>query len=291
MLRGYGSPDGAPDGDAATLQELLQHGGWLLIDPRPVASEHPDTFEMPTDEERAQLGTGSLVKVMFRLADLADPVRDGLAAYGPDGRPQLAPTTERMWLIVLRREADLLVCVLDNAPYAAYSRLLPGATVHVPASHVIATGDAVRDLDGYLAELDRMDLLQPADAVMAAEDPSRWPSVREDQSEECRRAGVWPEPPWMFSSMIVAADLSGDRLPLKGARFDARPDRDDNGWVVFAGYESMDEVQDGPGFDVVSLQEAHRRHPGILRYLALPQGWGFTLTADGSQVHRVAVGE
>ena len=39
------------DHAAPSLDAVLAHGGWLLIDPRPVAAAHPDTFEMPTPEE------------------------------------------------------------------------------------------------------------------------------------------------------------------------------------------------------------------------------------------------
>lgn len=282
----------SPDGESATLTEVLDHGGWLLIDPRPVAAEHPDTFELPSGDDLGALGPGSGIKAMLRCADLADPVRDGLAAYGPDGRPQLALVTERMWLLVLGRDGDRLDCVLDNAPYAAYTRLVPGARISVPLTHVIDTAEGVGpdDLAAYLAESESVGLpLLAPEEVARPEDPTRWPTVRDDQSQECRRAGVWPEPPWMFSSMIVSADLAPDRFPLKGARFDAQPDRHDNGWVVFAGRDTMDEVQDGPGFEVVTLQEAHRRHPGILRYLALPEGWGFTVTPAGDEVHPVEI--
>ena len=129
----------SPDGESATLTEVLDHGGWLLIDPRPVAAEHPDTFELPSGDDLGALGPGSGIKAMLRCADLADPVRDGLAAYGPDGRPQLALVTERMWLLVLGRDGDRLDCVLDNAPYAAYTRLVPGARISVPKGSVRTT--------------------------------------------------------------------------------------------------------------------------------------------------------
>ena len=58
---------------------------------------------MPEPEELAALGPGSGVKVMFRLADLADSVRDRVAAHGLDEPPRLCTVTERMWLVVVRR--------------------------------------------------------------------------------------------------------------------------------------------------------------------------------------------
>ena len=142
-----GVPDGSPDGAHPTLEQVLEHGGWLLVDPGPTAAAHPDTFATPGPEELAALGPGSCVKVMVRLADLADSVRDRVAAHDVHGRPRLSTVTERMWLVVLRRHADLLTCVLDNEPYAAYSRLVAGAEVTVPVASVIATGSGPDDLD------------------------------------------------------------------------------------------------------------------------------------------------
>ena len=285
-------PDGAPDGAHATLEQVLEHGGWLLIDPGPTAAAHPDTFAMPTPEELAALRPGSGVKVMFRLADLTDSVRDRLLAHGVDDPPRLCTVTERMWLVVLRRDGDLLTCVLDNQPYAAYSRLVVGAEVTVPVGYVIATGTGPDDLDAYLAQNEQSGLPRlPEVETTRPEDPTRWPSIRADQSEVCRRAGVWPAPPWMFASMLVARDLSPEREPVHGARFHAEPDRGDCGWVVFAGYESMDAVADGPGFDIVTVQQACARDRRILRYLALPQGWGFTAASHGDDVHPVHLEE
>ena len=192
---------------------------------------------MPEPEELDALGPGSGVKVMFRLADLADSVRDRVAAHDVRGRPRLSTVTERMSLVVLRRHGDLLTCVLDNQPYAAYSRLVAGAEVTVPVAYVIATGTGPEDLDAYLARNDASGLARLSEReTTRPEDPTRWPSIRADQSEVCRRAGVWPAPPWMFASMLVARDLSADREPVRGARSHAEPDRGDCGWVVFAGY-------------------------------------------------------
>jgi len=285
-------PPSAPDGAEATLDQVLAHGGWLLVDPRPTAAAHPDTFAMPSAEELAALGPGSGVKVIFRLADLTDSVRDRVLAHGLDEPPRLCTVTERMWLVVVRRQGDLLTCVLDNQPYAAYSRLVVGAEVTVPVAYVIATGAGPDDLAGYLAQNDENGLPRlPESETTRPEDPRRWPSIRADQSEVCRRAGVWPAPAWMFASMLVARDLSPEREPVVGARFHAEPDRGDCGWVVFAGYESMDEVAKGPGFDVVTVQQACARDRRILRYLALPEGWGFTAGSGGDHVHPAEIEE
>ncbi len=61
------------------LAEVLARGGWALLDPRPTAAAHPDTFEMPTAAELAAVRPGHQVRAMFAVADLADEVRDGLA--------------------------------------------------------------------------------------------------------------------------------------------------------------------------------------------------------------------
>ena len=249
---------------------------------------------MPAVEELAALERGWLVRAMFRLADLADPVRDRTASYAADGRPTVTLTTERMWLVVLGRDGDVLDCMLDNNPYAAYTRLCPGSRIALPASHVIATGPPREDgdLDAYLADLESVGLPLVDEAEHTRpEDPTRWPSVRDDQSEVCRRAGVWPHPPWLFSRLVVAADLTVKQNPLHGGRLAPEPDRGDNGWVVFAGYDSMDEVADGPGFEVVSLQDAAARRPDLLPYLALPEGWGFTTGPAGDEVYPIDIEE
>ncbi|WP_404386160.1 hypothetical protein LL946_06975 [Knoellia locipacati] len=275
------------DHQEPSLDAVLDHGGWLLIDPRPVAAAHPDTFEMPTREELDGLGRGSGVKAMFTLADLSDPVRDGRPAYSSAGVPQLTLVTERMWLQVLGRDGDLLRCVLDNVPFSTHTRLVVNARIDIPVSHVIATDpDGSGGLDDYLAELERSDLPPVAEhSLTRPEDATRWPSVRPDQDEICRRAGVWPHPPWPFGQMLVAKDLSPDAAPVHGARFAAEPERGDCGWVVFAGYGSMDEAHEAVGFEVVTVQEACRRQPRLLAYLALPEAWGFTFGPDGDDVY------
>ncbi len=47
------------------LAEVLARGGWALLDPRPTAAAHPDTFEMPTAAELAALRPGHQVRAMF----------------------------------------------------------------------------------------------------------------------------------------------------------------------------------------------------------------------------------
>ncbi len=278
------------------LAEVLAHGGWRLLDPGPIAGDgiarqDPDTAEMPPPEERSALGRGWLVRALFELADLADPVRDGAEPYA-DGLPHLVLATERMWLVVLGRDGQTLDCMLDHKPYAAYTRLCPGARIALPTSHVIAIAPPREegDLEAYLADLAALGLplLDEAEHTRA-EDPTRWPSVRDDQSEVCRGAGVWPHPPWPSSRLLVATDLTVKRTPLHGGRLTPAPDRGDNGWVVFAGYDSMDEVSAGPGFEVVSVQDAAARRPDLLPYLALPPGWGFTTGPAGDEVYPIDV--
>ena len=129
---------------------------------------------MPSAEELAALGPGSGVKVIFRLADLTDSVRDRVLAHGLDEPPRLCTVTERMWLVVVRRNGDLLTCVLDNQPYAAYSRLVVGAEVTVPVAYVIATGTGPDDLAGYLAQNDENGLPRlPESETTRPEDPRR----------------------------------------------------------------------------------------------------------------------
>ena len=61
---------------------------------------------------------------------------------------------------VLDREGDQLHCVLDNAPYAAYTRLVPGAKILVPLTHVSSTAEGISadDLAAYLSEMESVGL-------------------------------------------------------------------------------------------------------------------------------------
>lgn len=267
--------------DSPDLSALLVRGGWELLDPRPTAARHPDTFEMPTSAELAALVPGSMVRAMFQVATIADVVRDGLEPYDEAGRPRLVTQVERMWAIVLGVDGDSVECALDNLPFGTHTRLLPNDRLRIPLSHLIATDAPVPDFDEYLAFLARWeaDPENPGTDPTAPMDPLAAPRIRSDQQEVCDRVGARAEPPWPMGSGLLAKNVTPQSLLVYGARFPADAERRDTGWVVFAENDDFDTVSRTVGFTVATLQDMYQAHPAIWPYITLPTGWGFTLAA------------
>ena len=214
---------------------------------------------------------------MFAVADLADEVRDGIAPYGPDGRPQLVVEVERMWSTVLSAAPGpdgSLPCRLGNLPMSSHSRLLPGAVLDLPLTDLIATDTRWENDLEQLLDLPGSALTP--EQLTAAVRPDDRPSIHPDQLQVCDAHGLRPHRPWLFSRCLLARDLATAEGPVIGGRFEPVPDRGDNGWVVWSGYPDLETAQREAGFDVVGLQEVHARRPEAWRYLALPPGWGFT---------------
>lgn len=263
------------------MQALLARGGWELLDPRPVAAENPDTFELPGAEALAGLVPGSVVRAMFRLATIADLARDDRPPYDAQGHPVLVTHVERMWAVVTSVEGDAVECLLDNQPYATHTSLTVFDRLRLPHSHLIAIDPPRPDLAEHLAFVARM---AEQDERPAAQDtpvdPVAPPRIRGDQQAVCDRAGVRAEPPWPFGAALLARNVTPDVAVLHAARFPPTPERRDTGWVFFADSADFEEVASTVGFDVVMVQEASRAHPAIQPRLALPPGWGFSV-ADG----------
>ncbi|KRA32737.1 MULTISPECIES: immunity protein Imm33 domain-containing protein [unclassified Nocardioides] len=267
--------------DSADLSALLTHGGWELVDPRPTAASHPDTFEMPTPAELAALVPGSLVRAMFLVVTIADVARDGLAPYDEAGKPNLVTQVERMWAIVLEVDGDTVECALDNLPFGTHTRLLPNDLLRIPLSHLIGTGAPVPDFDDFLAFLAKWeaDPENPRTDPTSPLDPLAAPRLRSDQQEVCERLGARAEPPWPLGSGLLAKNVTPQSLLVYGARFPADEERRDTGWVVFAENDDFETVSKTVGFTVATLQDMYQAHPAIWPYVALPTGWGFTLAA------------
>lgn len=271
------------------VEALLARGGWALEDPRPSAAAHPDTFELPAPDVLAALGPGSVVRAVFRTVTIADPVRDTVSPYDDQGRPVLVAIGERMWAIVIGREGDLLECAMDNHPFGTHTRLLPNDRVRIPVSHVIATAPPLPDLEDFLAFLARWEsdpAHPPSDPTAPVEALSR-PRLRSDQQAVVDRTGVPAQPSIPFAKALMSKNVTPESVPLYGARFEPRPERGDCGWVFFTGPPDLDEVSRTVGFDVVTLQQAHERHPRIQPYLAVAPGWGFTLFGDSDDLYPV----
>lgn len=273
------------------LSDLLAHGGWELLDPRPTAAANPDTFGMPAAADLAGLVPGSTVRAMFRVATIADVVRDGLSPYDDQGRPALVAEVERMWAIVVDADGEAADCVLTSHPFGTHTHLTAIDRLRIPLSHLIEIGAKEPDLEGFLAFVDQWEAdpdnpgLDPATPV----DPMAAPRIRSDQQDVCDRAGARPEPPWPFGSGLLAKNVTPDSVLVYGARFPADAGRRDSGWVLFADHDDFDEVSKSVGFTVATLQEMHQAHPAIWPYVALPSGWGFTLASGAAEVYPVEI--
>lgn len=268
---------------------LLQRGGWELVDPRPIAAEHPDTFELPSPSDLAALAPGSLVRATFRTVSIADVSRDGLDPYDEDGHPVLVPITERMWAIVISVDGEELECALDNHPMATHTRLLPNDRVRIPLTHVIATGDPVPDLGEFLEFLERWekDPQAATEPPTAPVDPLTPPRIRTDQQQVCDRAGVKAQPPYPFGYVLLGNDVTPESTLVHGARFEPDTERGDCGWIVYAGEADFETMAETVGCQVVTLQQALQAHPGIAPYVALPPGWGFTLDGGADDLYPI----
>ena len=77
--------------------------GWELIDGEERNQANPDTFDIPTQEERTNLKEGDYAKLIFRI-EMDDTGED-------DDR-------ERMWVIVKERTSSGYIGTLDNQPGA-----------------------------------------------------------------------------------------------------------------------------------------------------------------------------
>jgi hypothetical protein len=72
---------------------------WYLVDPRPIAEEHPDTFWLPSSQVIGALKSGDLVKLIFHLT-----------------HPTTACSAERMWCILSTVSRDRCTGFLNNVP-------------------------------------------------------------------------------------------------------------------------------------------------------------------------------
>lgn len=72
--------------------------------------QHPDTFEVPDDEEKAEIRPGDHVKLMWSVERLPG---------------------ERMWVLVTERKGDRLVGTLDNWPVCVYKNYGEKVSFHI----------------------------------------------------------------------------------------------------------------------------------------------------------------
>jgi|GEM_PF-4009358 len=272
------------------VSDLLARGGWTLDDPRPVAAENPETFELPGAADLAALGPGNRVRAMFRLVTIADVSRDGLSPYDDDGRPVLVTQVERMWAVITDVTESSVHCVLENQPMATHTRLQVFDRLEIPLTHLIATGDVAAGFDEFLAQWES-DPDHRVNDPYAPVDPQAPPRIRSDQQDVCTRFSVRAEPPNVFGGALLARNVTPESTVVHGARFDPRAEHRDTGWVFFADSSDFEEVSRTVGFDVVMLQQVHKAHPAAWPYVVLPAGWGFTLGDGYEDVYEIEVSD
>jgi glyoxylase-like metal-dependent hydrolase (beta-lactamase superfamily II) len=116
------APDGRiPDdsGKKETSVQVAPGVTYVLEDGEKSHQQYPDTFEIPSKEERQNLKAGQTVKLMFRIT--------------ADGKTQ----TERMWVIVKGKQQGGYLGILDNDPVCT-QKMRSGVEVRFEPRHVIS---------------------------------------------------------------------------------------------------------------------------------------------------------
>jgi hypothetical protein len=96
---------------------------WMLGDGIERNAEYPDTFEIPTAEDIAELAPGDTVKLMFEAKGKRTYLKDGCVG-------------ERMWVKVTEVRGDKFVGELDNYP-VVWNRLVAGDRIEFERKHII----------------------------------------------------------------------------------------------------------------------------------------------------------
>ncbi len=110
----------------------LEKDGFYFDNGVELNKEAPKTFWIPSDEAKALIKPGDIVKVPFMIR-----------TAGADGKDEL--NGERMWVIVTERDEDWFSGILDNQPTCT-DEMKPGLVVHFKAEHVINIADSGVDI-------------------------------------------------------------------------------------------------------------------------------------------------
>lgn len=97
---------------------------WMLADAEELSAESPDSFSIPSKEDRENLAEGDYAKLIFRYTHL-DKNKDSKE-----------PSGERMWVKISRKTADGYEGLLDNDPQVVTS-LSAGDQIMFDAKHII----------------------------------------------------------------------------------------------------------------------------------------------------------
>jgi hypothetical protein len=269
---------------ALSIDDLLSRGGWELDDVQARHAEHPDTFSLPPREELDALRRGCLARLIFRLVDQADPVRDEMAPYDGEGRPQLITWCERMLVWVQERDGDDFVGILKHFPVSSHTALIAGSRVRFQARDVIEVDCRPEEpMDSELAILRDVGFpVLELEESLRPVDPARRREVDDEQERVCAAAGVLPELPFVLSGALATPSVfKPDRWPLYGGRFAPKPEQNHCGWML---YRRVADSGDIPRRDRLRVTPfADFDETRAWPYLALPPGWAFVLDADGHE--------
>ena len=92
----------------------LDEHGWTLDNAEDRHAEAPDTFHIPSRDERESLTVGRRVQLLFLFVD--------------DDRPSEFVNCEKMWVSINAVQNGRYTAILDNLP-AISDRVAPGDTV------------------------------------------------------------------------------------------------------------------------------------------------------------------
>jgi hypothetical protein len=227
-------------------------------------------------------------RLLFQLADQADPVRHGISPYDAEGNPNLVVSAERMWVwieaLTGHGAGASAVGVLMNQPISTHSRLAPGARVRFRLTDVIdfeTKPSVAMDEELEWARNHGLRLLD-VDEVTAPENPHRDPTIDPGQAEVCARYNVRPHRPTPSPLVrcVIARSLTDGAWPVYGARGHPDPERADCGWTIWC--DELD-MSDAARLEVVALPEVWDRNRSAWNYLALPPGWAFVIGPDGHE--------
>lgn len=273
---------------AASIDELLAHGGWAIDDAAARAAANPGRFLLPRPETLARIEPGMQIAAIFLVLDQADPVVDGIEPWGADGRPRLVVGHERLWLWVRAvggtgDDASVIGVIADD-PIATHTRLRAGAQVRVSLGRIV---DVVLEPPVPMdEELDAMQQLgHPLIALeetVRPEDPTRPPTIDPSMAALAVHHGVRPERPYpapVVRAMLGRTAVHGAR-PIFGGRARPNPERGDSGWTIWAGSPDLHEAVDRDGLDIVGIPEIRSRCRDAWPFLALPPGWAFSISPD-----------
>ena len=101
----------------------IEKDGYHLLNGMQIHTDNPSTFLIPSDEQKDKLKSGNLVKLIFEIRTVNAKKKKEL--HG-----------ERMWVIILDRDEEQFLGILDNQPYCTDS-IKPGLMVYFGSQHIV----------------------------------------------------------------------------------------------------------------------------------------------------------